>query len=141
MKQIVAAVVITLLVSSCKDEVLQEPKKPISKEVMVDIMYDLAILEAIKYQNPVSLDTLKINSREFILKKYKVDSLQFVQNNAYYSANYDEYKLMFDEVTTRLEQKLKATDVLIANKQKKIRAEKLKKLRAKKKVDSTAVKS
>jgi hypothetical protein len=30
--------------------------------------------------------------------------------------------------------------VLIANKQKKIRAEKLKKLRAKKKVDSTAAK-
>lgn len=140
MKEIITIVVLCFLFTSCKNEVLQEPKKPISKEVMADIMYDLAILEAIKFQNPVSLDTLKINSRDFIFKKYKVDSLQFVENNAYYAANYEEYKQMFDQVTTRLEQKLKATDMLIANKQKKIRAEKLKKLRAKKKVDSTAVK-
>ena len=131
MKQIIAAVVITLLVSSCKDEVLQEPKKPISKEVMVDIMYDLAILEAIKYQNPVSLDTLKINSREFILKKYKVDSLQFAQSNQYYATDYESYKEMFDEISKRLAVQQRATDSIVKIEDKKAAKE------AKKKVKDT----
>jgi hypothetical protein len=29
---------------------------------MIDIMYDLAVLEGIKYQNPSSLDSNQINS-------------------------------------------------------------------------------
>jgi hypothetical protein len=28
---------------------------------MIDVMYDLSILDAIKYQNPASLETYKIN--------------------------------------------------------------------------------
>jgi hypothetical protein len=33
---------------------------------MIDVMYDLSILDAIKYQNPASLETYKINPRIFI---------------------------------------------------------------------------
>jgi hypothetical protein len=43
---------------SAKEEVVLT-KQLISQDVMVDIMYDLTILEAIKNQNPASLDTLK----------------------------------------------------------------------------------
>jgi hypothetical protein len=35
-----------------------KPERLIEKDVMLDIMYDLSVL-AIKYQNPVFLDTLK----------------------------------------------------------------------------------
>jgi hypothetical protein len=38
---------------------LPKPDRLIAQDVMVDIMYDLTILEAIKNQNPASLDTLK----------------------------------------------------------------------------------
>jgi hypothetical protein len=42
-------------------------------------MYDLSILDAIKYQNPASLETYKINPSQYIYKKYKIDSAQFAQ--------------------------------------------------------------
>jgi hypothetical protein len=34
---------------------------------MIDVMYDLSILDAIKYQNPASLETYKINPQYIIV--------------------------------------------------------------------------
>jgi hypothetical protein len=59
---------------------------------MIDVMYDLSILDAIKYQNPASLETYKINPSQYIYKKYKIDSAQFAQSNIYYASNYKDYK-------------------------------------------------
>lgn len=109
---------ITLFVS-CKEEVVNKPERLIEKDVMVDIMYDLSILEAIKYQNPTSLDTFKINPRDFIYKKYKIDSLQFAKSNVYYASDYEDYKLMFEQITKRLDANKKSTDSLVNLKKKK----------------------
>jgi hypothetical protein len=56
---------------------------------MIDIMYDLAVLEGIKYQNRL-LDSNQINSATYIYKKYKIDSLQLAQSNVYYASDYVE---------------------------------------------------
>jgi hypothetical protein len=56
---------------------------------MIDVMYDLSILDAIKYQNP-SLETYKINPSQYIYKSIKLTA-QFAQSNIYYS-NYKDYK-------------------------------------------------
>lgn len=80
---------------SCK-QVIDKPEQLIERDVMVDIMYDLSILEAMKYPNPTTLDTFKINPREYILKSI-IDSLQFTKNNVYYAADYKGYKLMFEK--------------------------------------------
>jgi hypothetical protein len=117
-KTILFLVVLTFLVS-CKEEVVQKPERLIEKDVMLDIMYDLSVLEAIKYQNPVSLDTFKINPRDFILKKYKVDSLQFAKSNVYYASDYEDYKLMFEQITKRLDTNKKSVDSLINLEKKK----------------------
>ena len=117
-KTILLLVVLTFLVS-CKEEVVQKPERLIEKDVMLDIMYDLSVLEAIKYQNPVSLDTFKINPRDFILKKYKVDSLQFAKSNVYYASDYEDYKLMFEQITKRLETTKKSADSLVTVEKKK----------------------
>jgi hypothetical protein len=52
-------------------------------------MYDLAVLEGIKYQNRL-LDSNQINSATYIYKKYKIDSLQLAQSNVYYASDYVE---------------------------------------------------
>jgi hypothetical protein len=39
---------------------------------MIDVMYDLSILDAIKYQNPASLETYKINPSQYIYKSIKL---------------------------------------------------------------------
>ena len=119
MRKIIPFLVILTLLVSCKDEVVQKPERLIDKDVMLDVMYDLAVLEAIKYQNPASLDTFKINSREYIYKKYKIDSLQFAKSNVYYASDYEDYKLMFEQITKRLDASKKSADSLVNLEKKK----------------------
>lgn len=110
---------------SCKKELVKEPENLIEKEKMVDIIYDLSLLDAIKYQQPLSLDSLESNPKKFVFKKYKVDSLQFAQSNMYYAADFDTYKEMFDEISARLEKEKKSNE-------KKLKAEEKKEAKAKK---------
>jgi hypothetical protein len=119
MKKTILFLAVLALFVSCKEKVVQKPERLIEKDVMLDIMYDLSVLEAIKYQNPVSLDTFKINPRDFILKKYKVDSLQFAKSNVYYASDYEDYKLMFEQITKRLETTKKSADSLVTVEKKK----------------------
>jgi hypothetical protein len=70
--KIILFLAIAIVFVSCKEEVVPKPDRLIAQDVMVDIMYDLTILEAIKNQNPASLDTFKINSRAYILRNIKL---------------------------------------------------------------------
>lgn len=127
----------------CKENLVKEPERLIEKSKMMDIMYDLSLLEAIKYQNPAVLDSNQIRPKQFIYKKYKIDSLQLAQNNVYYAADYKSYKVMFETVVKRISDEKKraiaATNAEV--KKNKIRMAKLKKKKklAKKSRDSIAV--
>ena len=121
MKRIIFFIVSLTLFISCKDDAVKKPKRLIEKEVMVDIMYDISLLDAIKYQNPTSIDSLKINPRDFIFKKYKVDSLQFATSNIYYSTDYEGYKVMFDQVAKRIEKEKKLAETIVKAEQKKLK--------------------
>lgn len=135
MKKIVVLVVLLVLVS-CKEEVVKKPNRLIEKDVMVNIMYDLSLLEAIKYQSPAILDSNKISPKQYIYKKYKVDSLQFAQSNVYYASDYEEYKNMFEQMTKRLDQKKLAVEALIKAEKKKKKEAKKTKSALNKKTDS-----
>ena len=102
MKKGVLFFILISLIFSCKEEVVKKPENLIEKEIMVDVMYDLALLEAIKYQSPNALQAHKINPDEYIYKKYKIDNAQFVQSNMYYASDYKEYKKMYDQINSRL---------------------------------------
>ena len=102
MKKGVLFFILISLIFSCKEEVVKKPENLIEKEIMVDVMYDLALLEAIKYQSPNALQAHKINPDEYIYKKYKIDNAQFVRSNMYYASDYKEYKKMYDQINSRL---------------------------------------
>lgn len=119
MKNFVVVLLVLFLSVSCKKEFVKEPKRLIDREKMVNIMYDLSLLEAIRYQNPSSIDSTDTNPKKFVFKKYKVDSLQFSQSNKYYAADYETYKEMFDEINTRLEKEKKNVDSLLKIEEKK----------------------
>ena len=121
MKKVILFLAILTLFFSCKEDVVKKPKRLIEKDVMVDIMYDISILDAIRYQNPSSIDSFKINAKDFIFKKYKVDSLQFVNSNIYYSSDYEGYKIMFDQVVKRIDNQKTVADSLIKLEEKKLK--------------------
>ncbi len=131
-----------LALLGCKEDLVKKPEHLIEKSKMMDIMYDLALLEAVKYQNPAILDSNQIRPKQFIYKKYKIDSLQLAQNNIYYAADYKNYKIMFESVVKRIANEKKRIDLVIKleEKKKKIRIAQLKKKSqlAKKSKDSIA---
>ena len=131
-----------LALLGCKEDLVKKPEHLIEKSKMMDIMYDLALLEAVKYQNPAILDSNQIRPKQFINKKYKIDSLQLAQNNIYYAADYKNYKIMFESVVKRIESEKKRANAIIKleEKKKKIKIAQLKKKRqlAKKTKDSIA---
>ncbi len=138
MKKIIPFFTILTILCSCKNEIVKKPNHLIERNKMVDIMYDMSILEGIKTVNPSSLDTFKINSNNYIYKKYKIDSLQFAQNNIYYASDYKEYKLMFEEIKSRLDKNSSLMESVVKIENKKIAARKLaeEKAKAKKVADS-----
>ncbi|OCB76234.1 hypothetical protein B0A79_17830 [Flavobacterium piscis] len=127
MKNCIIIVLVLFLSVSCKKELVKQPAKLIQKEKMIDIMYDLSLLDAMKYQNPISLDSVETDPVKFILKKYKVDSLQFAQSNMYYATDYEAYKEMFDEIGKRLSVNQRATDSIVKIEDKKAAKDKKKK--------------
>jgi hypothetical protein len=80
---------------------------------MTNILYDLSILEAMKSQNPYAPQNQSMNPKDYIFKKYKIDSLQFSTSNRYYVSRIEAYKKMYDQVNERLEKEKKAADSLV----------------------------
>lgn len=138
MKKILAFLVGLLIFVSCKEELAKAPEHLIEKDRMVDVMYDLAVLGAMRNQNPMLLDSFKSTPNQYIYKKYKIDSVQFAQSNIYYAADFKEYKKMYEEVKTRLEENKKITEAAIQVDKKKsdLLAKKNKKLKQKREADS-----
>jgi len=93
-------IAIALTTVSCKDAVVEKPKNLIERSKMVDIIYDLSILEAARTQTAGVQNYPK--STEFIKNKYKIDSLTFAKSSQYYASDIKEYKKMYNEVKERL---------------------------------------
>lgn len=97
---------------------------------MEDILYDLAVLDAIKTNDPVSLERKKITASTYVYDKYHIDSLQFVSSNHYYASDIHNYLKMYKRVEEKLGKEKTKIDTIIAQK-------KIKKLEVKKGKDTS----
>jgi hypothetical protein len=104
---------------SCKEDAVNKPDNLIPKDKMIDVIYDLSILDAVKYQIPTSAVIYEISPSKYIYKKFKIDSAQFAQSNIYYASNYTDYKEMYDEVIKRIESKKIVMDSVVKRQEKK----------------------
>lgn len=113
MKKIVLFLLILFGFSACNDQPVHKPKNLIPEKQMVEILYDMALLDAIRTQAPYSPGKPTINTRSYIYKKYKVDSTQLVQSNRYYIAQIELYKKMYEQVNERLTKEKEAAEKAI----------------------------
>lgn len=100
MKKLLPIIAFFLVLVSCKDSAVPKPDKVIDENQMVDIIYDLSLLDAMKSQNPNQLKYP--TSTEFIQKKYQIDSVTFAKNSQYYASDIKNYKKMYEKVKARL---------------------------------------
>lgn len=110
-----------LMVVSCAEKVVEEPENLIPKEKMVDILHDLAILNATKTTIGAKLDETGIDIMEFLYKKYQIDSTQFSESDLYYASLPLEYQAIYTEVETRLDMRQKAMEEATEKKNDSIR--------------------
>ncbi|WP_460220705.1 DUF4296 domain-containing protein [Psychroserpens sp. MEBiC05023] len=103
MKRILICVLVVLCFG-CDSS--KKPKKPddlIPKDQMVNILYDVFILNAAKGANKKVLEDKGIFPEDFIFEKYKIDSLQFAKSNEYYGFFVEDYESIVDRVEKRIE--------------------------------------
>lgn len=108
-----------LLIISCAEEMIKKPENLIPKNEMINILYDLALLNAGKNIDPGKLIDNNIETMPFIYKKYSIDSTQFVKSDMYYASKPLEYEALYTALEERLKQeKLSLEDIKKANKTK-----------------------
>ena len=89
---------------ACNKNPVKPPKKLLDEATMENILYDVAILQAAKINAPEILQANKIEAKNYIYKKYKIDSATYHQNNRYYAAEVNNYKHMHKRILARLEE-------------------------------------
>ncbi|MBC7642087.1 MAG: DUF4296 domain-containing protein [Flavobacterium sp.] len=97
-------IILIVLLSSCKNSIVEAPDNLIDEDTMTDIFYDLSVLDAAK-NSSYGNGTSSFVANDYILKKYKIDSLQFAQSNKYYAADVTKYKRMYKIVRDKLNDK------------------------------------
>ena len=99
---------------SCNNNAIDKPDNLIEKDKMVDIIYDLTILQAMRGNFQAKLDSNNIDAANYVYKKYKIDSLQFANSNRYYASDVASYNRMYNRVNERLvSEKAKADSLAV----------------------------
>lgn len=117
---------LVVLIISCENNKIKKPVKPdnlISKNKMVDILFDMALLSSAKGSDRRILENKGIYPEEYVYSKHNIDSLQFAISNNYYSYDIQEYEELYEQVRARLESDKKEVDKIIAE-EKKVKEEK-----------------
>ena len=115
-KLVVGLCAICLL--ACSNNPVPKPDNLLDEEVMTNILFDIAILQATDGSMPLKLSEEHINSTTYIYKKYAIDSLTFYQNQRYYAADVKQYKKMYQEVLDRLDEEVAADSIASPGKEK-----------------------
>lgn len=122
-----------ILLTSCSEKLLEKPDNLISKDKMVEVLKDLAIVNAAKSTNVTVLRDNNIEPMAYIFEKHGIDSVQFVESDKYYASLPVEYERIYKEVEAKLEKEhvvlqsaKKVKDSLRLMKQEKERLERQK---------------
>lgn len=110
MKKLILALVF-LGLFSC--DTVDKPDNLIEEDKMVNILYDIAVLDAVRSQKAYMLTQENINPATYVYKKHKIDSLQFANSNRYYATDIERYKKIYAKVAERIEKQRKMADSIV----------------------------
>ncbi len=100
----VLLLIIGIVFISCSKNPVPKPDNLLDDEVMTDILFDIAVLQAANGTMKHRLAENNIIVNTYIYKKYNIDSTTYYQNQKYYAANTRKYKKMYQEVLKRLDE-------------------------------------
>ena len=95
-------VVSILFFISCENLEVKKPSNLISEDQMVEILYDMVLINSAKGVNKKLLQKNINNPEAYIFKKHNIDSLQFAESNAYYTFKNEVYKSIYEKLELKL---------------------------------------
>ena len=99
-----------LWAASCAEEVIEKPDNLIPQEKMINIIYDMAMLNAAKEINSQILSEYVKQPSDFIFNKYGIDSIQYTKSDLYYASIPAEYDKIYNAVKMRLDKEKNEID-------------------------------
>ena len=117
--RLVYVFMVFLMLFSCNRNAYEAPENLISKEQMVEVLYDHMLLNAAKGINKKILEKHIANPTQYIFDKYNIDSTQFAQSNTYYAHNSEVYASIYERLKEKLELDKKTMEDLVAEEKKK----------------------
>jgi hypothetical protein len=107
---------IAIVLVSCSKKPVPKPDNLLSKEVMEEIIYELAILQAAESHRPQVLIDNEIEVKQFIYKKHNIDSITYFQNYKYYASDIKSFKKIYKHVNERIQNQKNEIDTLVKDK-------------------------
>jgi hypothetical protein len=104
----IALLFVLFAVVSCGNGAVEKPDNLLSEEVMVNVLYDLSVLQSAENLNSLTFSQNNVKVNEMIYKKHEIDSVSFAQSNRYYAADPHNYQKLFKKVAEKIEASRKA---------------------------------
>ena len=107
-------IIIIILFFGCNN-VIEKPKRPdnlIPEDKMVEIMYDVFLLNSAKGINKIKLEENGVLPEKYIFEKYQIDSLQFANSNNYYAYDTKTYESILNRIKDKIEVNKKEYEAL-----------------------------
>jgi len=95
-------IILSLLLLSCAEKQVRRPENLIPKGRMVNILYDIAVMDAIDGTYPKALERNGITVMAFVYEKYGIDSLQLAESDLYYASRPEEYEEIYKTLEDRI---------------------------------------
>lgn len=122
MKFRIYILLICVLILGCNKKIRPEkPSNLIAKDKMVDILFDLYIINGAKNVNKTLMEKMSFDGEKYVYNKHDIDSLQFANSNAYYAYDIEGYTKMVEKARDRLEKEKDKAQTLQKEEQKKKR--------------------
>ena len=99
---------------------VEKPDNLINESLMVNVLYEISILDAMSTFKPRNKDFEQIYGKPYIFLKYGVDSLQLAKSDQYYAKFPRVYHKIYSRVLEKMKKTKDSFDLLGKN-QKKIK--------------------
>lgn len=100
---IVCSLLLLSVLCSCAEKVIEPPQDLIAKDKMIEILYDLALVNAANATNPKALKDNSVEIMPYLFEKHQIDSVQFTESDLYYASMPLEYENIYETILKRLE--------------------------------------
>jgi hypothetical protein len=122
----ITGIILTFTLWCCQD--VKRPEIPVNlipEDQMAKVLTEVYLINAARSFDNRTILEQKIKLDSFFFRKFDIDSLQFVESNAYYTSNLNAYNKLFTKVEERMILLKEETDSLLLEYVEKLEAKRI----------------